>query len=93
MALDAPLIDLKKLRAKNIVQRIGQTRRYESTASGLRAMVALVVLRNKAIKPLLAAAQRRRKSRGAQNPRPIDRHYETIRMAMQGVFNELGLAA
>ena len=85
--------DLKKLRANNIVQRIGQTRRYESTASGLRAMVALVVLRNKAIKPLLAAAQRRRKSRGAQNPRPIDRHYETIRMAMQGVFNELGLAA
>jgi hypothetical protein len=85
--------DLKKLRAKNIVQRIGQTRRYESTASGLRAMVALVVLRNKAIKPLLAAAQRRRKSRGAQNPRPIDRHYETIRMAIQGVFDELGLAA
>jgi hypothetical protein len=33
-------------------------------------MVALVVLRNKAIKPLLAAAQRRRKSRGAQNPDP-----------------------
>src|SRR5260370_271283 len=85
--------DLKKLRAKNIVQRIGQTRRYESTPNGLRPFVALVVLRNKAIKPLLAAAQRRRKSRGAQNPRPIDRHYETIRMAMQGVFNELGLAA
>jgi hypothetical protein len=85
--------DLKKLRAKNIVRRIAQTRRYQSTASGLRAMVALVVLRNKAIKPLLAAAQRRRKSRGAQNPRPIDRHYETIRMAMQGVFDELGLAA
>jgi hypothetical protein len=85
--------DLKKLRAKNIVQRIGQTRRYQSTSSGLRAMVALVVLRNKAIKPLLAAAQRRRKSRGAQNPGPIDKHYETIRTAMQGVFDELGLAA
>jgi len=78
---------------KEIVRRIAQTRRYESTASGLRAMVALVVLRNKAIKPLLAAAQRRRKSRGAQNPRPIDKHYETIRTAMQGVFDELGLAA
>jgi len=85
--------DLKKLRAKEIVRRIGQTRRYESTPSGLRAMVALVVLRNKAIKPLLAAAQRRRKSRGAQNPRPIDKHYENIRTAMQGVFDELGLAA
>jgi hypothetical protein len=56
-------------------------------------MVALVVLRNKAIKPLSAAAQRRRKSRGAQNPRPIDKHYETIRTAMQGVFDELRLAA
>src|SRR3984893_13825910 len=85
--------DLKKLRAKNIVQRIGQTRRYQSTSSGLRAMVALVVLRSKAIKPLLAVAQRRRKSRGAQNPRPIDKHYETIRTAMQGVFEEPGLAA
>ena len=72
---------------KEIVRRIAQTRRYESTASGLRAMVALVVLRNKAIKPLLAAAQCRRKSRGAQNPRPIDKHYETIRTAMQGVFD------
>jgi DNA-binding transcriptional ArsR family regulator len=38
--------DLKKLRAKNIVQRIGQTRRYKSTPSGLKAMVALVILRN-----------------------------------------------
>jgi len=57
--------DLKKLRAKNIVQRIGQTRRYESSASGLRAMVALVVLRNKAIKALVS-----RRSTPAQIARP-----------------------
>jgi hypothetical protein len=84
---------LKKLRAKNIIRRIRQTRRYESISGGLRALVALVVLRNKAIKPLLAAAQRLRKSCGPQNPRVIDKHYETIRTAMQGVFEELGLAA
>jgi hypothetical protein len=52
-----------------------------------------ILARNKAIKPLLVATQRRRKSSGAQNPTPIDRHYETIRLAMQGVFDELGLAA
>ena len=85
--------DLKKLRGKEIVQRIGQTRRYQSTSSGLKAMVALVVLRDKAIKPLLAAAQDLRPSRGAQNPRPLDRNYEIIRTAMQVVFQELGLAA
>ena len=85
--------DLKKLRSKKIVHRIGQTSRYQSTSSGLKAMVALVVLRNKAIKPLLAAAQDLHPSRGAQNPRPLDRNYETIRTAMQSVFQELGLAA
>src|SRR5215469_9232755 len=85
--------DLKKLRGKQIVRRIGKTRRYESLPKGLRAMAALLVLRNKAIKPLLAAAQELWPSRGAQNPRALDVHYETIRNAMQGVFQELGLAA
>jgi hypothetical protein len=64
---------------KKIVRRIAQTRRYEPTSSGLKAIVALVVLRNKAIKPLLAAAQELCKSRAQQNPRPLDKHYETIR--------------
>jgi hypothetical protein len=85
--------DLKKLRGKKVVRRIGQTRRYESLPQGLRAMTALMVLRNKAIKPLLAAAQGLQRSRGAQNPSAIDTHYDAIRMAMRGVFQELGLAA
>ncbi len=85
--------DLKKLRGKQIVRRIGRTRRYEPIPAGLRAMTALVVLTNKAIKPLLAAAQELRPARGAQNPRPIDTHYESIRVGMRAVFDELGLAA
>jgi len=85
--------DLKKLRGKKIVRRIGQTRRYESMTKGLRAMAALVVLRNKAIKPLLAGTQEQRPARGAQNPSGLDTHYDTIRIAMRGVFQELGLAA
>ena len=56
-------------------------------------MTALVVLRNKAIKPLLAAAQSLHPTRGAHNPKPIDAHYHTLRLAMQGVFHELGIAA
>jgi hypothetical protein len=85
--------DLKKLRGKQIVRRFGQTRRYQTIPAGLRAITALVVLRNKAIKPLLAAAQELRPTRGAQNPRAIDTHYEAIRVAMEGVFYELGVAA
>jgi hypothetical protein len=60
---------------------------------GLRAMTALLVLRDKAIKPLLAATQPLHPARGAHNPKPIDAHYQTIRVAMKGVFRELGLAA
>jgi hypothetical protein len=56
-------------------------------------MTALLVLRDKAIKPLLAAAQPLRPKRGAHNPKPIDRHYDAIQAAMKGVFHELGLAA
>ena len=85
--------DLKKLRAKHIVCRIGRTRRYEPLASGLRAMTALVVLRNKAIKPLLAAARPLHPVRGAHNPKPIDAHYNALQLAMHGVFHELGIAA
>ena len=85
--------DLNKLRGKNIVCRIAHTRRYQSLAGGLRAMTALVVLRNKAIKPLLAAAQNRHPARGAHNPKPIDVHYDALRRAMHGVFHELGIAA
>jgi hypothetical protein len=85
--------DLKKLRGKHILCRIGYTRRYEPLPSGLRAITALVVLRTKAIKPLLAAAVPLRPPRGAHNPKPIDAHYHALQLAMHGVFHELGIAA
>jgi hypothetical protein len=40
----------------------------------------------------LAAAQELRPSQGAQNPRSLDNHYQTIDFGMRGVFQELGIA-
>jgi hypothetical protein len=85
--------DLKKLRGKHIVCRIGLTRRYEPLPGGLRAMTALIVLRDKAIKPILAAVQPLRPSRGAHRPKPLDAHYHALKLAMHGLFHELGIAA
>src|SRR5271165_1175593 len=85
--------DLKKMRGKQIVQRIGATRRYEAIPSGLRAITAVLTLRDKAIKPLLAAVQQIAPTHPGQNPRAIDRHYHQLRLAMNGVFHELGIAA
>src|ERR1700736_6329889 len=85
--------NLKNPRAKHPPRGTAPPRRYEPLLTGLRAMTALLVLRDKAIKPLLAAAQPLRPKRGAHNPKPIDLHYDAIQAAMKGVFHELGLAA
>ena len=85
--------DLKKMRGKQMVGRMEKTRRYEPIREGLRVITALLTLRNKVLQPLLAAAQQLRPSHGAPNPAPIDRHYQTLRLGMEGVFHELGIAA
>lgn len=75
------------------MQRIGATRRYEAIQSGLRAITALLTPQDKAIKPLLAAVQEIAPTHGGQNPRAIDRHYQQLRLAINGAFHELGIAA
>ena len=85
--------DLKKLRGKQLVHRIGGTRRYEAPSSGLKTLASLTVLRTHVIKPLLAAAENPAAARGAQNPTTLDRHYEVLRTGMRGIFHELGIAA
>jgi hypothetical protein len=85
--------DLKKLRGKKMVERVGKSRAYRVTQAGLKAIAALVVLREKAIRPLLAAAQEIRPSRGSQNPTALDRPYEAVRVSMAGILRELRVAA
>lgn len=86
--------DLKKLRAKQLVCKVERTRRYQTTPNGARALTALVVLRDKVIKPLLAAAcQPRRRGRLPSNLTAIDQHYHTLRGTMSQLFQELGIAA
>lgn len=76
-----------------MVDRVGKTRAYRATQAGLRALAALVILREQAIRPLLAAAEEIRPSRGSQNPTALDRHYETVRVGMAAILRELGVAA
>jgi hypothetical protein len=60
----------------------------------VRALTALVVLRDKVIKPLLAAAcQPRRRRRRLSNLTAVDQHYHTLHGTMSELFEELGIAA
>ena len=86
--------DLKKLRAKQLVRKVERTRRYEATPHGARALSALLVLRDKVIKPLLAAAcQPQRRGRPPSNLTAVDQHYHTLRGTMSELFEQLAIAA
>jgi len=43
--------DLKKLRAKDLITKVGRSRRYELSTSNMRAITALLVLREHVIRP------------------------------------------
>jgi hypothetical protein len=84
--------DLKKFRAKGMLGKIAKSRRYEVEPAGLRSLSALLVLREKIIRPLLAASSQ--PDLPCQpNPTPIDRHYENLRAGMRDLFDKLGIAA
>jgi len=60
---------------------------------GLRALTALLVLRDKVIRPLLAASGQPEPPAQPANPTVLDHHYERVRADMRGLFTELGIAA
>ena len=85
--------DLKKLRAKHLVETVPSSRRYRVPPAGVRTIAALVILRDNVIKPILAGTAKPKMGRKPKNWSPIDEHYETIRTDMQTLFEDLGLAA
>jgi len=85
--------DILKLRYKQIIERVGKSRRYIALATGIRTVCALLTLREKVIKPLVAAAGRRRRGRKPKNYGAIDAHYENLFNEMRRTFATLGIAA
>lgn len=85
--------DIKKLRGKQMVQKRPRSRRYEALPEGLRALAALVLLRDKVIKPLLAAQCDLRRRPKLRNPTPIDLRYDALQRHMRDLLEELGMAA
>ncbi len=85
--------DLKKFRAKDLVRKIGLTRRYETPPEALRALAALVVLRDKVIQPLLATASQVDLPDPPPAQTTLDQHYQTLRQDMRSLLQALGLAA
>ena len=85
--------DLKKLRAKDLITKLGRSRRYQLSPPSMRAITALLVLREHVIGPLLAGVRTPAGPRTLSTLTTIDQHYQQLRLDMQPLFQELGIAA
>jgi len=85
--------DLKKLRGKNLLIRVAKSQRYRIPPEAIRTIGALVVLREKVLRPILAGVGKTTNSRKPNNRSLIDEHYETIRQDMLTLFGDLRIAA
>jgi len=85
--------DLRKLRGKSLVERIGKTRRYRVRRHGIRTLAALLILREQVIKPVLAGVYRPERGRPPKNLHPLDVHYQKLQREMLATFQTLKIAA
>jgi hypothetical protein len=60
---------------------------------GIRTLAALLILREKVIKPVLAGAGRPKLGRPPKRIHPLDAHYENLQRELRRTFDTLGLAA
>jgi hypothetical protein len=85
--------DLRKLRGKALVQRIAKTRRYRVRRPGISTLAALLILREKVLKPVLAGVCRPKRGRPPKTIHPLDIHYQTLQREMLSTLQHLKLAA
>ena len=85
--------DLKKLRGKDLVVKPGRSRRYHAPPQALRTVAALLVLREKVIEPILAGVRVPRRGRKPATWTRTDQHYETLRLGMNALLDDMGIAA
>lgn len=79
------------LRAKELVVKPGDSRRYHVPRPAARTIAALVVLREQVIGPILAGLRSPRQGRKPAHWTRVDRDYETIRVHMQTLFADLAI--
>lgn len=84
--------DLRKLRGKGLVERIGKTCRYRLAPHGVHVLAGMIILREKVIRPVLAGLAKPKPGPKPKNSHPIDEHYRNLRDEMKATFNTLSIA-
>jgi hypothetical protein len=87
--------DLKKLRGKGLVERVAKSRRYAATEPGLRTMVAVGIVREQVLKPILAQAcqPEPHPPLPSENRGPLEDHYQAIQDEVRKLLQTLKIPA
>lgn len=83
--------DLRKLRGKQLVDRLGRSHRYHVPPDAARVLTGFIALRDQVIAPILAGLRSPRQGRKPSRWTAIDRDYEQIRVTMQKLFDDLAI--
>lgn len=82
---------MRKLRAKNLVAKRSRPPPRASRCRR-RTVAALLAIRDQVIAPLLAEVRSPRRGRPPATWTRVDRDYDTLRVGMQTLFRDLGIA-
>lgn len=85
--------DIRKLRGKGLVSKLPRSRRYQACPQALRALAALLLLRDKILRPLLAGALNNAPTRNVAQHAMPDQRYHALHTEMKQLFQEVGIAA
>ena len=85
--------DLRKLRGKELLRKVPDSRRYFIPQQAVRTIAALVILREKILRPILAGVGKPKMGRKPKNWSSIDEHYEAVRQDMFTLMEDLRIAA
>jgi hypothetical protein len=83
--------DLGKLRAHHLVERLGASRRYRLTASGLKLGVLLVKLRTRLFGPLASLASDEQPRRPTRTTSEVEAAFRQVDAALDHLCDTLGL--
>jgi hypothetical protein len=83
--------DLRKLRAKQLVDKPGRSRRYHVPGQAAHTIAGIITLRDHVIGPILAGVRSPRLGRKPSIWTSVDRDYEEIRVAMHQLFTDLAI--
>jgi hypothetical protein len=83
--------DLKKFRGKNIIERIDNSRKYQSTFSGIQLLHAILIIRDRLFKPLISGVLKEEIHNDPKEICMTDRRYKIIRDEIFSLCQEHGL--